>query len=159
MKAHDFLLAFPHTEREHHTGGGCMAWRLVLADGTYLLLTDDGGGYPPGMGDRQVTVGHYDQDGEPMTGDCDICTWDEAITLAREQTDVAIEAAAAAQGFGLMAEEPVSEDMGPVGKSLEQLVDMHGTYDVLADLAIVLRRKGNATAADALEKLAEAVGE
>lgn len=58
-----------------------------------------------------------------------------------------------------MIAREVSADMGPVGQALEALVDMHGVYDVLADLAIVLERKGQHSAAKKLERLAEAVGE
>lgn len=108
--AHTFLAAFPQVE-EHHTGGGCMAWRIPLASG-YLLLTDDGGAYMPDVTDDAVTLGWYRADGEPVTGDCDICTWDEAAALVRERIGIAVEDAAAAQGFGLVIDEQTFADLG-----------------------------------------------
>lgn len=78
-----FLDAFPTTWA--HTGGGCMAWQIDLPDGTHLLLTDDGGGEPPAAADDEVTVGWYDAEGQPMTGDCDVATWAEAADIVRKR--------------------------------------------------------------------------
>lgn len=53
----------------------------------------------------------------------------------------------------------VARGMGPVGKTLERLVDMHGLYDVLEDLSVVMLKKGNKVAARALSRLAKQEGE
>jgi hypothetical protein len=48
---------------EHHTGGGCMAWRKTKADKTSFWICDEDNG----LGDRvdeMYLTGHYDSDGD-----------------------------------------------------------------------------------------------
>lgn len=79
-----FLAEFPQVKDEY-TGGGCRAWRLDLTDGSHLLLTDDGGAMPPEFNDDEVTVGHYDADGEPFDAwSCSVFTWGDAATYVRD---------------------------------------------------------------------------
>lgn len=52
---------------EWETGGGCLAYRLDLADGGYLLLTDSGGaGLPDPDDDDSPMLGRYDAEGDPV---------------------------------------------------------------------------------------------
>lgn len=58
--------------REHHTGGGCMAYMQPLDDGGYLLITDAEDAAIPADDAETVAVGHYDCKGSeaeyPETG-------------------------------------------------------------------------------------------
>lgn len=107
----DFLAAFPQTMTDYHTGGGCMAWKIALPDGTHLLLTGEDGSLCPDTRDTSALIGHYhDADGSPVTGECDLLEWPEAIKLVRERIDIAVEDAAAAVGFGLVPDESLGDD-------------------------------------------------
>lgn len=77
-----FLAAFPQIDRDYDTGGGCKAWHLPLPGGKYILITDDGGAEPPTDEDRQIMVGRYFEDGDPLD-DCDLLTWEEATEYLR----------------------------------------------------------------------------
>lgn len=85
--AEHFLKAFPQTKRDFHTGGGCMAWEISLADGGYILVTHPDGGYQPELTDLVVGCGSYTSDGswneENDASAFDQMTWDEAITWVR----------------------------------------------------------------------------
>lgn len=54
----------------YHTGGGCMAYRKVLEDGRYFLLTtSDGCHLPDEVEDAETaTMGLYTADGEEIAG-------------------------------------------------------------------------------------------
>jgi len=49
------------------TGGGCTAWSLTLANGSYILVTDDDLSHNIRSGDK-VTIGMYDNDGDLIAG-------------------------------------------------------------------------------------------
>lgn len=49
-----------------HTGGGFTALQKTLPDGTRILLTDDCESPAPGTPVDQITIGHYDSDGEEI---------------------------------------------------------------------------------------------
>lgn len=49
---------------ETQTGGGCTALERTLPDGSYLLITDDGGCETPRTVKTEVLVGLYEDDGE-----------------------------------------------------------------------------------------------
>lgn len=84
MTAADFLAAFPQTERDFTTGGGCTAWRVPLAEGWYALLTD-GDAQQPDEQARRVFVGVYDEcDGAVDFEDSDLINWGTAIALVRD---------------------------------------------------------------------------
>ena len=53
---------------EWQSGGGCMAWRLDLEGGDYLLLTDASGCYLPDEPDDFETalLGRYTSNGDPV---------------------------------------------------------------------------------------------
>lgn len=76
-----FLKAFPQVQRPFDTGGGCTAWRLALAGGGYLLITDGDANQPNGAED-EVVVGRYFDNDDPVD-DPDIVTWAQAIEYAR----------------------------------------------------------------------------
>lgn len=78
--ASEFLAAFPQTERDYSTGGNCTAWRIVLAGGGEILLTD-GGAQQPTLGESQVVITIGDRDGGwvPVDGLDRLVPWAEAI--------------------------------------------------------------------------------
>lgn len=59
---------------EVNTGGGCMALQRDLADGRYLLLTDESGVEIPDEDWEACLIGLFNEDGEQMA----MCTGIEA---------------------------------------------------------------------------------
>jgi hypothetical protein len=57
-----------------HTGGGCMAYQLMLPDGGYLMITAMDEAELPADDARSVAVGRYDSDGQCVPADDSVAT-------------------------------------------------------------------------------------
>lgn len=88
MKVHNretFLIAFPHTDTDFGTGGGCTAFYVALPNNRYVLITD-GDANAPTDSDTELSFGAYEETGDysdPVFGDGNLISWEDAAQKIR----------------------------------------------------------------------------
>lgn len=128
--AREFLDAFV-VETKHHTGGGCMAWRLEMPRGWYVLVTDLDGASEPADDDEAVMVGLHDPDGDEHEVR-DPVSWALAIAIVRDWIAVVPQLARMRQNF----DETVREGAENVAEMRERIDRASGNMDELKALKL-----------------------